>query len=375
MRIDRYDAVVLGAGMAGVCFAIAMAEAGKKVLVADRAGVKGQSSPAAGGILDPLLEMKPDSPLFRLSQKAFQGYPGFIKKIQSAVKADVGYKKTGMLYVALDADQLDVLKKRYLWQKKSAIPVTWMSREKIFKQYPYLSAKSMEGMFYPTIGRVHPDKLLNALKIYARKRGVRFQSIKADARIIARKNRVTGVRLENKFVLSPVVLNAAGAWAAKFNHPALRPRVSPVRGQIIIYAARNWSCEAILHTVDGGYLVPWEKNRYLAGSTVEHVGFNSAVTGKGKSLIRKKVSSLIPAVENFKPVKTWAGLRPFSQDGLPWIGETKLRGYYLAAGYYRSGILISPLAGRLLAQQVLSGKSPAELKPFSPTRRFKKVPR
>jgi glycine/D-amino acid oxidase-like deaminating enzyme len=68
-------------------------------------------------------------------------------------------------------------------------------------------------------------------------------------------------------------------------------------------------------------------------------------------------------------VRAWAGLRPASQDGLPILGP--LPGYdnaWVAAGHYRNGILLAPITGKLMAEAILSGKAPPQLKPFSPAR-------
>jgi glycine oxidase len=66
--------------------------------------------------------------------------------------------------------------------------------------------------------------------------------------------------------------------------------------------------------------------------------------------------------------ETWAGLRPASHDGLPYLGETALEGYFVAAGHYRNGILLTPATAFALAD-ALEGKPPhAGLAAFSPLR-------
>ncbi len=372
MRKDSksFDAVIAGAGMAGVNLAVALAEAGKKVMVFDRSGIKGQSSPAAGGILDPFLEMKPGSPLFLLSKKAFLLYPAFIRRIERKSGMKVGYKKTGMIFIARDLNQQKDLRRRYQWHRKTGIEAEWVTQKQILNRYPFVARNCFDGLYYPSIGRVHPDRLLNALKSYARKLGVVFIKSKSSFRVLLQKNEIQGVCIGTRKIPARFVINAAGAWSGSLKIPGIMPQVFPAKGQILLYKADKWKCGTIMHTVDGGYLVPWGNQTYLAGSTVEHVGFNSSVTKEGKAVIQKKVQSIIPEAKAFRVIKSWAGLRPFSKDYLPWIGRTNIKGLYLATGYYRSGILISPLVGKLLAQQIMTGKSVDSLKPFEPFRRF-----
>jgi D-amino-acid dehydrogenase len=64
----------------------------------------------------------------------------------------------------------------------------------------------------------------------------------------------------------------------------------------------------------------------------------------------------------------WVGSRPCTTDGLPLIGATRSPRVYAAGGHGMWGITLGPATGRLLADQIVSGRVPAELEPFSPTR-------
>jgi D-amino-acid dehydrogenase len=64
----------------------------------------------------------------------------------------------------------------------------------------------------------------------------------------------------------------------------------------------------------------------------------------------------------------WVGSRPCTADGLPLIGATRSPRVYAAGGHGMWGITLGPATGRLLAEQMVSGRTPAELAPFSPTR-------
>lgn len=64
----------------------------------------------------------------------------------------------------------------------------------------------------------------------------------------------------------------------------------------------------------------------------------------------------------------WVGSRPCTTDGLPLVGATRSLRVYAAGGHGMWGITLGPATGRLLADQIVSGRVPAELEPFSPTR-------
>jgi D-amino-acid dehydrogenase len=64
----------------------------------------------------------------------------------------------------------------------------------------------------------------------------------------------------------------------------------------------------------------------------------------------------------------WVGPRPVTPDGRPLIGATKAPGIYVAGGHGMWGLAHGPVTGRLLAEQITTGKQPAALADFDPLR-------
>lgn len=367
MKDKKIDVVVIGAGMAGLGAASALADSGKKVLVLNMEN-KGSSSPAAGGILDPLLEMTADSPFLPFCLRAFKGWQGELKRLEKKSGLAVGYRRCGMLYAAFTPQEEETLKKRFEWQRKSGIAVSWKSREWILKKEPEMNPAVMSGLFYPSIGRVQPPRLLKAMKIGAVRSGVKFVEAGTEPEIVFERGIAQGVRVGKNFYPASAVVNAAGSWAGTFKKAGWKPPVKPARGQIIVARRNKLKIGSILHTLDGGYIVPWDPDTLLLGSTVEMAGFNPECTEEGLNTIRQKCERLVPALSSSKPVMVWAGLRPFPKDRFPIIGPARHKNLYYAAGFYRSGILIGNYAGRLLAKGIVSGRMPLELKTFDPGR-------
>jgi glycine oxidase len=163
------------------------------------------------------------------------------------------------------------------------------------------------------------------------------------------------------------VVGCLGAWAGAVRKDSFfYEPIEPVRGQVSIYA-RKKPLRILLHTVDGGYLIPWTNGRILAGSTVERAGFTPQVTIPGQKKIHQYAERVLPELAKLRPVQKWAGLRPRSLMRIPRIGKTRISGYYVANGYYRCGILIGLYAGELLVQSMELGKSLPVLRPFAPT--------
>ncbi|HEY6065128.1 MAG TPA: FAD-dependent oxidoreductase, partial [Thermoanaerobaculia bacterium] len=158
---------------------------------------------------------------------------------------------------------------------------------------------------------------------------------------------------------------AAGAWASLDPDLPFSIPVEPVRGQIVELAAAG-----AFPTVLGSeevYLVPRADGRVLVGATVERVGFRKEVTAEGVARLLAAAIVLAPSLAAARVSDAWAGLRPGTPDGLPLIGESPIRGLYLAAGHFRNGILLAPITALRVADLV-TGVGVRDLAPFAPER-------
>ncbi|QWF78586.1 NAD(P)/FAD-dependent oxidoreductase [Amycolatopsis sp. CA-230715] len=77
---------------------------------------------------------------------------------------------------------------------------------------------------------------------------------------------------------------------------------------------------------------------------------------------------LLTGVDWKRRTDTWVGSRPVSADGRPVIGETGAPGLYVAGGHGMWGLTHGAITGRLLAEQITTGKQPEALRPFDPLR-------
>ena len=107
------------------------------------------------------------------------------------------------------------------------------------------------------------------------------------------------------------------------------------------------------------YLVPRRDGLLLAGSIEEEVGYVCETTEAAITQIRDWAESILPTLAQVPVEKTWAGLRPGSFDGLPYLGAIPgFSNAYLAAGHFRSGLHLSCATAEVMAD-VIEGKPPA----------------
>jgi glycine oxidase len=117
------------------------------------------------------------------------------------------------------------------------------------------------------------------------------------------------------------------------------------------------------------YVVPRPDGETLIGATVEDVGFRKEVTLEGLEELIQAARRIIPGIMGQPVLRTWAGLRPGSPDGLPLVGPVNgLSGLCLAVGHYRNGILLGPITGVLVKQLLVDGVQPPHLDMLRPER-------
>jgi glycine/D-amino acid oxidase-like deaminating enzyme len=98
------------------------------------------------------------------------------------------------------------------------------------------------------------------------------------------------------------------------------------------------------------------------------VGFRKEVTVGGLEQILGLARALVPGLAEAPVTGTWSNFRPYTEDHLPVLGHTPVRGLVLATGHYRNGILLAPVTAEAIAELVASGTSSIDLQPFSVTR-------
>ena len=102
--------------------------------------------------------------------------------------------------------------------------------------------------------------------------------------------------------------------------------------------------------------MPRADSRILVGSTEEDAGFDKRTTAGAIAELLALGCKLVPALANAAVERCWAGLRPGSPDGLPYLGAVPgFDNLFIAAGHFRAGIQLSPATG-LVLKELLSGQ-------------------
>lgn len=359
--------MVVGAGIQGSAVAFRLAQAGKKVVVLERAVPGAEASSAAGGILSPGVEATEIGPFYRLCAASLERYPSFARDVEAASGVWVGYRGGGTLEVAFDDDHARLLAARAEKLQKAQLPVTVLDDREVRRLEPGLSAAARGALHFEGEASLDPRLLGRATYIAAARAGATFVTGQVH-RIVHEGGRAVGVDHESGRIDADAVVLAAGSWSLQVEGHGLPPgAVRPVRGQMAVVDTRPPLLSRVVFS-DKGYLVPRADGRILCGSTMEEIGFEKAVTAAGLRHVLDLALEIAPALAGAPVVETWSNFRPASPDGSPILGPGTVPGLFYATGHTRNGILLTPITADAVSAAVLGKAPPIDLAPFSPAR-------
>lgn len=341
--------IILGGGVIGLTTAYFLARDGARVIVCDQGKTGMESSWAGAGILPPSDLVHAQYPLDRLRALSGQLFPDLSKELKDRTGIDNSFVRSGGIEFLSQAhggaDE---------WYGLGAATKTLTEKETTDLE-PELAPLLGPAMFLRDMAQLRNPRHLQALRaacLQSKKVKIIEETSAHGFHIEGR--RIKGVRISNELLTGERILIAAGAWTDRLLEPlGVRLKIEPVRGQIALLNPGRIVFRRIL-LWGSRYLVPRMDGRVLIGSTEEHAGFEKNTTAEGIAGLLALGIKLVPALAQAALEKTWAGLRPGSPDGLPFLGAVPgTENLYVAAGHFRAGIQLSPGTGLLLKEMLL----------------------
>src|SRR5580700_3507998 len=357
------DVVVIGAGLIGLAIAFELAERGATVRVYDRGEPGRAASWAGAGMLAPYTERVRDEALLEFCASSLREYPAFVERARAASGIDPHLRLNGVVHAAFNDADLERLQRHAQALAARDVATEMLDRSSLLSAEPWLGPHVAGGLIVSGEGRVDNRRLGRALVSACQTRGVLIDRSSA-LRVECDERRVLGLRTDLGFTTAGAIVNACGAWASQLNGvpPSCVPPIEPIKGEMLALAAPVGFVRRATW-VPGAYLVPRDDGRLLVGATAEPAGFDERVTAQGMHELLHAALSAAPSLSSFAVTESWAGLRPGTPDGLPFLGPTPVDGFFLAAGHYRNGILLAPATARSIADAIETGDVSA-LEPF-----------
>jgi glycine oxidase len=355
------DCIVIGGGVIGLLTARELAQNGLRVTLLERGETGHEASWAGGGILSPLYPWRYADAINRLTKLSQALHRSLAEELRQETGIDPEWTQSGCLMLNV-AEQTEAL----AWAATHGITLQPLEQSETCALEPALRADPGKALGMPHVAQTRNPRLLKALKTSLLSRGVTIREHTPVQRLLIRANRIQGVVTESEEIGVAQVVLAAGAWSATLlKSLGYTPGVIPVRGQMILFRGPAGLVQRIVME-DSHYLIPRRDGHILVGSTVEYAGFDKSTTQAARDELYGAALALIPALINYQIEHHWAGLRPGSPGGIPFIGaHPESSGLYVNTGHYRNGLTLGPASARLLADLMLGRTPPLDPTPYS----------
>ncbi|MFZ3589849.1 glycine oxidase ThiO [Bacillus sp. DJP31] len=350
---QHYDVLVIGGGIIGHSIAYSLSKRGKSVLILEKEKINQRATSAAAGMLAVQAEFTEAGPLFELARDSRNMFPSLAQELKERTNIDIELIKKGMLSVALTEEKVHQLQASTRFQKATGEETSWLSDNEVRRLEPHLSKKVLGAMYAPNDGQVSAPKLAASFAKGAESLGTRILEYTEVVDFIIEEGRVQGVITNTENFYTETVVVTCGAWTQHIIQKSnLIPPIYPVKGEC--FSVRTTE-ELLAKTIfsEDCYIVPKREGRLIVGATMIPHNYDETVTVAGISQLLKSAINLLPALEGAEWEKSWAGIRPQTFDGQPYLGEHPfIKGLYVASGHFRNGILLSPITGEIMADMI-----------------------
>lgn len=356
------DIIIIGAGIIGLSIAYHILESDPElsITILEKEKMLGMGSTGKGTgairyqFISPLLRR-----LSLLSRDFFLNF-------ETVFDTPIWYLEKGYLMLAAHEELWNHLQLTNRQAEADGIPMKLLNQEELQQNFPFLNrSRFLGGTLCPWDAYADPFAVLAALYAAVRHKGATVHFGREATKIIINGDNITGVETRQGAIWSPLIVNAAGPYAAQLAATAgITLPVQPFRRQV--YVCTNpkdvpKATPSIVDLASGFYLHQEVSGKVvLLGGTDKYTwpGLEEVVDKSQSEDFFQAAIETIPSAIDIKWLRTYTGICEQTPDFHPIIGEApELKGFFLANGLSGHGFMHAPATGRIVADLILNGRT------------------
>jgi sarcosine oxidase subunit beta len=356
------DVVIVGGGIVGSSVAYHLTAAGcGNVLVVERETQQGKGSTgkSMGGV-----RAQFSTPVnIQMSLYAIPFYASFDERLGHPA----GYRPQGYLFCATSERHMAYLRGNFDRQVALGLKdARIVTGNEIRAMFPLLRGDDIVGgSFCSSDGFVDPYSAMIGFMTWASEHGAKLWKNTSVTAIHRDAKGISQVETSRGPVLTRVVVNCAGPWAAEVARMAgVDLPVEPLRRMLVPtepFDQFPHTAPMIIDMSNGFHFRPESLGFLLAWNDPEETpGFKSEFEPSFIEKILTRAADRVPCFENLavNPKRAWAGLYEMTPDHHPILGEVpQVPGFFLANGFSGHGVMHAPATGKILSDLILTGKT------------------
>jgi 4-methylaminobutanoate oxidase (formaldehyde-forming) len=374
--VEHVRAVIIGGGVGGTSIAYHLAELGwTDVVLLDRAELTSGSTFHSAGLVG---QLRSSVTLTRMMMYGAALY----RRLGAETGVDVSWHEVGSLRLASTTTRFEELQRQAGWARTFGLPLEVISAAEARERFPLMTLDGVLGaVWLPTDGWLDPSGLAMALAAGARARGVEIRQHTRVVGIGVERGRVTGVEVERggerQTIAADVVVNAGGMFAPEIGRLAgVTVPIIPMAHQYLLTHAIEgvqpglptmrdpdnlcYFREEVGGLCMGGYErdpAPWS----LDGVPPD---FNHRLLDpdwpRFESIMEGAIRR-VPAIADAGVTRMINGPEAFTPDNEFILGESEVRGFFVAAGFCAHGIAGTGGIGQQVARWIVDGEPDLDL--------------
>jgi sarcosine oxidase, subunit beta len=365
---QRYDVVIIGAGVHGLATAYYLASRHgiSRVAVLDKGYVGGGGSGRNTAILRSNY-LTPEG--VRFYDRSVQLY----RTLAADLNFNVMFAARGHLTLAHNDGSLRTMRWRAEVNKLQGVDSEVIAPEDVKRLVPFMDVSShtrypiLGALYHPPGGIIRHDAVNWGYARAADALGVEIHQNTEVLAIGTEAGRVTGVSTNRGEISAPIVVNCTAGWASLVSdmagvslpiitHPLQAAVTEPVKmflGAVVV----SGSLHVYVSQTDRGELV-------FGASTDPYASYSMRGSLEFTEELAGHVLELMPSISKMRVLRQWAGLCDITPDFSPIMGITPVEGFLVDVGWGTYGFKAGPAAGEAMSELVATGTTPPIIAAF-----------
>ncbi len=353
----KAEIIIVGGGVMGASIAYHLALRGQKnVMLLEKEPFfgLGATGRCAGGVR---YQFASDINI-RLSQSSLP----MLERFEQETGQAIDYRPCGYIFLLSREEDIKTFQQAVDLQHRLGVQTEWLAGDEVRARLPMMRLDDvLAGTYHAKDGIVDPNSVVMGYIKRAVALGVDARTDTPVTGVRVQAGRVTGVETPQGAISAPVVVNAAGPWAALIGEMAgLSIPITPIRRQMLTTTPLPEIPADFPFVIDFAQSLYFhrEGDGLLTGMSNpnEKAGFDQDVDPDWELVNLEAAIARMPLLESAGMASHWAGLYEVTPDAHPIIGETPVAGFYLCGGFSGHGFMHGPIAGKLLSEVILDGQ-------------------
>jgi sarcosine oxidase subunit beta len=369
---DRYDVVIIGAGVHGLATAYYLGKRGMtNVAVLDKGYLGSGNSGRNTAIIRANYRTPEGIPFYHESVRLYE-------ELSQELGYNVLFSQQGHLTLAHTDSAVDGLRVRAEANALLGVDSRIIGPNEIKRLVPAIDISTSvhhpirAALYHPPGGIIRHDAVVWGYARGADRLGIEIHPHTEVQGIRTENGQVTAVQTSRGQIKTNTVVNVTSGWCSTIARMVgvKLPIVSHPLQACVTEPLKPFLDKVIVSSNLHVYVNQTDRGELVLGAEIDpYSSYSSASTLPTLEMIAAHTLELFPALAEVQVLRQWAGVCDMTPDYSPIMGEVPgVRGFLVDVGWGTYGFKAGPVSGKTMAELIVTGKTPDLIKPFALSR-------